>query len=143
VERVEWKAFVDELRVVWKRLWWDRIDDKVRAEGVAREDYSSLFVDRGTVIMATRDFKPLDFVEVLERHKPSEVPNAIPPSPAIGGWGKFIRDSVRKQKRFTQRGRPVPSRVGGAGFTLEWNEELFFFLIFVCARALWMKIGYF
>jgi len=110
VERVEWKAFVDELRVVWKRLWWDRIDDKVRAEGVAREDYSSLFVDRGTVIMATRDFKPLDFVEVLERHKPSEVPNAIPPSPAIGGWGKFIRDSVRKQKRFTQRGRPVPSK---------------------------------
>lgn len=110
MERVEWKAFVDELRVVWKRLWWDRIDDKVRAEGVAREDYSSLFVDRGTVIMATRDFKPLDFVEVLERHKPSEVPNAIPPSPAIGGWGKFIRDSVRKQKRFTQRGRPVPSK---------------------------------
>lgn len=110
MERVEWKAVVDELRTVWKRLWQDRIDDKVRAEGIAREDYSSLFVDRGTVIMATRDFKPLDFVEVLERHKPSEVPNAIPPHPAIGGWGKFVRDSVSKQKRFTMRGRPVPSK---------------------------------
>ncbi len=109
MERVEWKEFVDELRTVWKRLWRDRIDDKVRAEGIAREDYSSLFVDRGTVIVATRDFKPLDFVEVLERHKPSEVPNAIPPRPAVGGWGKFMRDFVGKQRRFTKRGRPVPS----------------------------------
>jgi hypothetical protein len=110
VERVEWKAFVDELRALWKSLWLDRIDDKVRAEGIAREDYSPLFVDRGTVIIATRDFKPLDFVEILERHKPSEVPNAVPPSPAVGGWGRFIRDFVRNQKRFTKRGRPVPSR---------------------------------
>jgi hypothetical protein len=110
VERVEWKAFVDELRALWKSLWLDRIDDKVRAEGIAREDYSPLFVDRGTVIVATRDFKPLDFVEILERHKPSEVPNAVPPSPAVGGWGRFIRDFVRKQRRFTKRGRPVPSR---------------------------------
>ena len=110
MERVEWKAFVDELRALWKSLWLDRIDDKVRAEGIAREDYSPLFVDRGTVIVATRDFKPLDFVEILERHKPSEVPNAVPPSPAVGGWGRFIRDFVRNQKRFTKRGRPVPSR---------------------------------
>ncbi len=109
MERVEWKEFVDELRTVWKRLWWERIDDRVKAEGIAREDYSSLFVDRGTVIMATRDFKSLDFVEILERHKPPEVPNAIPPRPAVGGWGRFIRDYVGKQKRFTKRGRPVPS----------------------------------
>ncbi len=68
-----------------------------------------MFVDRGTVIVATRDFKPLDFVEILERHKPSEVPNAVPPRPGVGGWGKFVRDFVRKQRRFTKRGRPVPS----------------------------------
>lgn len=110
MERVEWKEFVDELRTLWKMLWRDRIDDRVRAEGIARQDYSSLFVDRGTVIIATRDFKPLDFVEVLERHKPSEVPNAIPPHPAVGGWGRFIRDFVGEQKRFTKRGRLVPSK---------------------------------
>jgi len=108
VERAEWKAFVDELRAQWKMLWRDRIDDRVRAEGIARQGYSSLFVDRGTVIIATRDFKPVDFLEILERHKPSEVPNAIPPRPAVGGWGKFIRGFI-KQKRFTKRGRPVPS----------------------------------
>ena len=109
MERVEWNEFVDELRTVWKRLWWERIDDRVRAEGIAREDYSSLFVDRGTVIMATRDFKSLDFAEILERHKPPEVPNAIPPRPAVGGWGRFVKDFVGNQKRFTKRGRPAPS----------------------------------
>lgn len=110
MERAEWKAFLDELKTLWKRLWLDRIDDRVRAEGIAREDYSSLFVDRGTVIIATRDFKPLDFVEILERHKPSEVPNAVPPIPAVGGWRKFIRDFVSEQRRFTKRGRPLPSK---------------------------------
>ncbi len=110
MDRVEWTAFVDELRTLWKRLWLDRIDDKVKAEGIAREDYSSLFVDRGTVIVATRDFKPLDFVEILERHKPFEVPNAVPPRLGVGGWGKFVRDFVRKQRRFTKRGRPIPSK---------------------------------
>jgi len=108
VERTEWKAFVDELRIQWKKLWRDRIDDKVKAEGIACQDYSSLFVDRGTVIIATRDFKPVDFVEILEHHQPSEVPNAIPPHPAAGGWGKFVRNVLSKQKRFTRRERLAP-----------------------------------
>jgi hypothetical protein len=110
VDRVEWKAFVDDLRSVWKSLWLDRIDDKVKAEGIASEDYSSLFVDRGTVIVATRDFKPLDFVEILERHKPSEITNAVPPSPRVGGWGRFIRDSISKKRRHAKNGRTVPSK---------------------------------
>jgi hypothetical protein len=108
VERMEWKAFVDELRTTWKALWLNRIDDKVKAEGIARKDYSSLFVNRGTVIIATRDFKPIDFVEILERHKPSEVPNAIPPSPAIGGWGKFTRRVLNKQRHSATRKREAP-----------------------------------
>jgi hypothetical protein len=36
-------------------LWKERFDDKVRAEGVANRDYSSLFVEKGTVIFATRN----------------------------------------------------------------------------------------
>ena len=103
----EWREFVDDLKKQWKILWRNRIDDKVRAEGIANRDYSLLFVDRGTVIIATRDYKPPDFVEILERHKPADVVNAVPPPPAIGGWGKFIRSVVSKQKRFTRR-RPPP-----------------------------------
>ena len=41
---------VEELKIEWKRLWKERLDDKVRAEGIAKEDYSSLLVEKGTVI---------------------------------------------------------------------------------------------
>jgi hypothetical protein len=59
---------VEELRVEWERLWRERFDDRVRAEGVANQDYSSLFVERGTVIFATRNFRPLTFRGILEEH---------------------------------------------------------------------------
>jgi hypothetical protein len=107
VDRLEWKNFIDELRGQWKLLWRDRIDDKVRAEGIADKDYSSLFVNRGTVIVATRDCKPPDFVEILEKHKPTEVDNVVPPNPFVGGWGKFARTMLSRQKRFSRRGRPA------------------------------------
>jgi len=101
----EWRNFVEDLKKQWRILWRDRIDDKLRAEGIANRDYSLLFMDRGTVIIATRDYKPPDFVEILERHKPADVQNVAPPNPAIGGWGKFVRTVLSKQKRFIRRRR--------------------------------------
>ena len=97
------KGFVDELRVQWKLLWQDRIDDKVRAEGIANQDYSKLFVERGTVIIATRDYKPPDFVEILRQHGLSDTDKLDPPNPAVGGWGKFMRSVLSKQKGLTRR----------------------------------------
>ena len=105
----EWKEFVDELKAQWRVLWRDRIDDRVRAEGIANRDYSSLFVERGTVIVATRKYKPPDFLEILQRHIPPDFDRVVPPSPFVGGWRKFVRDVLSNQKRFTRRGRPVPS----------------------------------
>ena len=63
---MEWKSFVEELRRQWKLLWIGRIYDKDKAEGIARLDFELLFVDRGTVIFATRRHKPLDFKEILD-----------------------------------------------------------------------------
>ena len=57
------KELIDELRFEWKRLWNDRLNDKIRAEGIAVDDYSSLFIDKGTIIHATRDFKVLNFLK--------------------------------------------------------------------------------
>ncbi len=106
----EWREFVDTLRERWRLLWQDRIDDKVRAEGIASENYDLLFVDQGTVIVATRDYKPPNFREIMERHAEYRQPGRVVAStPVVGGWGKFIRDVISKQERFTKRGRPVPS----------------------------------
>jgi hypothetical protein len=94
---------VDELRLQWKKLWQERLDDKVRAEGMATADYCDLFVDRGTVIHATRDFKALNFKEILEQHQVINADKYIPPSPQVGGWNKFIKTNITNQPRRTRR----------------------------------------
>jgi len=106
----EKKQFVEELKKQWKTLWRERIEDKVRAEGISDKDYSKLFVERGTVIMATRKFKAPDFYEILQQHLTSDssnINNVLPPNPTVGGWGKFIHNVLSKQKLLARRRRSV------------------------------------
>lgn len=102
------EEIVEELKERWRRLWRERIDDKVRAEGIASTDYSELYVEKGTVIFATRDFKPLSFREILELNNVVDADRFVPPSPHVGGWGKFIRTviaqrNLKKRIRETRR----------------------------------------
>jgi hypothetical protein len=108
VEAKASKEIVEELKEQWKKLWGERIDDKVRAEGIANEDFSKLFVDKGEVIFATRNFKPLDFKEILELHKLHDVDRFVPPPQSVGGWGKFIRTVIASQKAPRRTRRPNP-----------------------------------
>ncbi len=98
MEKVD-KALVDEVKAEWKQLWLGRIDDKVRAEGIASSEFPRCFVDRGTIIVATRDFKPLDLKEILKRNRVENVERAVGPHPAIGGWAKFARTVLNGQAR--------------------------------------------
>lgn len=93
------EGVVDEIKSQWKRMWKERIDDHVRAEGVACQDYDRLFVERGTVVLASRDFRLLTLKDILELHKVANVERVLPPNPSVGGWGKFVRThiSIRKQ----------------------------------------------
>jgi hypothetical protein len=91
------KELVTELKTQWKRLWRERLDDKVRAEGIAVNDYSDLFIDKGTVIHATRDFKSLNFKEILEEHEIQNAERYIPPDPHVGGWTKFVKNNITNQ----------------------------------------------
>ena len=106
MERNEIKEFVDDLRTEWKSLWQNRIDDKVRAEGIAKHDYSKLLVEQGTVIRATRDYKPLEFFDIVENRLGCEAAKAGAPNPAEGGWGKFVRNNIKNQKKTTIRHVP-------------------------------------
>jgi hypothetical protein len=92
------KEMVEQLKVQWRRLWQERVDDKLRAEGVATADYCDLFVEKGTIIHATRDYKALSFREVLEQHQIVNIDRVVPPAPYIGGWTKFIKTNITNQR---------------------------------------------
>ena len=95
----EKKEIRENLKSQWKAMWQERIDDKVRAEGIADKDYSMLFVEQGTVIFATRKFKPPTFFEILQQHGLLSSDNAVSPNPFVGGWGKFMRIFWKKRQR--------------------------------------------
>jgi hypothetical protein len=97
------KEIVETLRIEWKKLWQERVDDKVRAEGVAAADYCDLYVEKGTIIRATRDFKILNFKEILEEHQIVNADRLISPDPHVGGWTKFIKVNITNQRSPKQR----------------------------------------
>lgn len=105
MEKVEGIEFVEELKKEWKNLWRERVDDKVRAEAIANRDYSDLFVERGTVIFATKKFKMLSFREILQMYGFLDVERFVPPNPSVGGWGKFIRTVIAGQQVSKRRKR--------------------------------------
>ena len=117
-------ALVSEVKSQWKRLWKERIDDPVRAEGVASMDFDKLFVERGTVVLATRCFKPVMLQEILEKHRVGDAERHVPPGKHVGGWRKFARTSLPKYASARQRRgfafddvkKPQQLRKGGRGW---------------------------
>lgn len=107
MEALDKNDFVKELKEQWKTLWRERIDDKLRAEGIADKDYGMLFVERGTVIFATRKFKMLSFREILQLHGVVDVDRVLGPSPSVGGWGKFIRTFISSQQSSKRKKRAL------------------------------------
>jgi hypothetical protein len=105
---------IKEIKMQWESLWRERFDDKVKAEGIANADYSLLFVERGTVLFATRNFRPLDFKDIVEKNRVPDTQRATQPDPMMGGWGKFIRTTIvghvssRMMRRMTHF--PTPQR---------------------------------
>jgi hypothetical protein len=97
------KETVESLKVEWRKLWKERVDDRVRAEGIAMADYCDLFVEKGTIIHATRDFKALNFKEILEKHQITRVDRFVSPDPHIGGWNRFIKVNIRNQRSSKHR----------------------------------------
>jgi hypothetical protein len=90
------KQTVEEIKDEWKRLWTERRDDKTRAEGIATNDYNQLFIDRGTIIHATRDFKVLNLKDILKQHEIQNAERYIPPDKQTGGWNKFVKDNIHQ-----------------------------------------------
>lgn len=90
---------LDDVIEEWKALWRDRCDDRVKAEAMASRDFSLLCIEKGTVIAASRAFKPLDLRSILKGHEANNSSDAVPVHSSLGGWGKFARTVLIKQSR--------------------------------------------
>ena len=88
------KKLVEDLKVQWKLLWNERLNDRVRAEDISVANYDSLHVERGTIIHATRDFKALNFKEILEAHMVKNPDRFVQPDYRLGGWSKFVKTEI-------------------------------------------------
>jgi hypothetical protein len=92
------KKLVEDLKVQWKLLWSQRFEDKVRAEGVSTSEYTALSVEQGTIIHATKDFKALNFKEILQKNLVENPDRYIQPDVNTGGWKKFIKTDINTRK---------------------------------------------
>lgn len=120
------RARVEAIKKEWKLLWSGRIEDKVRAEGIAKESFSLLSVERGTVIVASRNVAPLDLREVLRAQRVQNVDAVLGPRPSVGGWRKFAKSTLNKQSRVRKhvyedvkggcRCKGLPAKQGGRGW---------------------------
>lgn len=108
---------VEELKKQWKRLWQERINDKVRAEGIAINNYSLLFVEKGTIICATKDYKSLNLKEIINQHQISNPDRYISINPQIGGLTKFIK------KHFSNKYSQINSRKNFYPFSKNENQH--------------------
>jgi hypothetical protein len=88
------KKLVEELKAQWKLLWSERLNDRVRAEDISVTNYDRLHVERGTIIHATRDFKALNFKEILNEHLVENPERYIQPNNHVGGWSKFVKTEI-------------------------------------------------
>ena len=115
----------EEVKKEWKLLWQGRIDDKVRAEGIADRSFSLLGVERGTVIVATRDFKALNLKDILRSYNVQNLEQVAGPHPSEGGWAKFARtvlnnqtraQKIRAETRPERHGKNAQLKKGGRGW---------------------------
>jgi hypothetical protein len=103
------KKLVAEVKAQWKLLWNERFDDKVKAEGVSVGNYDRLRVERGAIIHATRDFKALNFREILEQNKVENPELFVQPSVYVGGWNKFVKTQITNSR--PQKGKRAATYV--------------------------------
>ena len=88
-----------ELKKEWIQLWSTKYDDKNKGEGVSTNKHHRLYVDKGQVIYATRDYSQLDFNEILEKNLGKEYAEKTSPPPEIGGYRKFAKKTFPSKKK--------------------------------------------
>ncbi len=111
------------LKIEWADLWKSKFDDEIIAEGISLRDYSLLDVDKGEIIHASRDYKPLKFRDILEKNLGGEAAERVDVDPHVGGWRRFAREELPgRENKAVRRAPKIPfdlsqqQRKGGSGW---------------------------
>jgi len=100
------KKLRGELKKDWSDLWSNKYEDDIKAEGVSTNNYPKLFVDRGEIIHATREYKQVSFSDILEEHIGKEEADRVNVDPNVGGWRKFAKTHFSSNREKSVRERP-------------------------------------
>jgi hypothetical protein len=92
------KILRQQLKNQWADLWVSKHDDKVNAEDISVKDYNLLFVEKGEVVQAKRDYRPISFSDILEKHVGADRALKVDIDPRVGGWKKFSKKNFPKKK---------------------------------------------
>jgi hypothetical protein len=97
------------LKEDWKELWDSKINDNRKGESISRKYYPNLYIEKGEVILASRDFKPVSLQNILEKRLGRETMQSVYPDPVTGGWKKFTKTYIQKRNS-KKRTRPEVQR---------------------------------
>ena len=62
------------------------------------DKYNQLFIHKGKIIHATREFKTLNFKEILEEHEVLNAEDISLLTRMLGGWTKFVKTNITSKK---------------------------------------------
>lgn len=85
--------------------------DEVKSQWKRRARYEKLFVEKGTVLFATRNFKVLTLREILELHKVENAERLGSADLHLGGLGQ-VYSCKHHQRQFTQTVKKTPVCLG-------------------------------
>ena len=113
---------VEALKTEWKLMWSERFDDKVVAEGVSANDYDILQVERGLIIHATREFKALNFKDIVQQRIVENPERYLQPDVHTGGWNKFIKTEIATSR--SQQNKKNDSRTSEKSPSKQTSQQV-------------------
>ena len=129
VLRKDWKglsymnySYVREIvKGEWHDLWQSKREDEIVAESISLKKYTWLEIEKGEIVRDSRHVG-VDLHSILQRNYGIDEAARINPDPAVGGYGKFVKENLSKRRPSPREAPRVkvdlsqPQRKGGKGW---------------------------
>ena len=96
-ERLTVQKINKQIRAEWTNLWNEKLEDKLSAEELANRDYHLLFIEKGTVLKATRSYRSPCLEEIIKMNENLLNIKLTGSFSEVVGWRQFSRNILSKQ----------------------------------------------